>query len=493
MTTRRKFIKEIGFVTGGIFVTGNCFTSIQGFNSLTSDFQVIKIEGIVRESNRGIPNVIVSDGLSVTKTKSDGTFQLLSNAQQKFIFLSVPANYSIPVNPMSTAKFYQPIITNSKSEMFASFELKKTETEDKYSYIVLSDIHAHNLEIFHTESVPDVLEQLKQSKYTPLFGVACGDMMSDHLEYFPNYEKGVRNIGIPFFQVVGNHDLNLSSKTYEQSTDTFCKHFGPCYYSFTKGGVHYVVLNDVFWVGGEYIGYIDEKQLNWLKDDLSYLEKGSSVVIFAHIPIYCKRHIRANEKKPSNIFNVTNRSLLYDILKPYNSIIISGHTHENEFLIDGGCELHISGAVCGAWWTDSICYDGTPKGYLVYDVDGDEISWQYKSIGKNINHQMRVYEAKDTNGIEQIVANVWGANDKLKVYWYENGIRKGEMQKHVGLDPLSIELYSGNGMPAGRTWIEPSPTDHLFHAHPLISCDEIVIEVIDIWGRIYKDKLIRKN
>ena len=74
-------------------------------------------------------------------------------------------------------------------------------------------------------------------------------------------------VGIPFFQVIGNHDMNLDSRTDDYSARTFSDLFGPTYYSFNRGEVHYVVLDDVFFLGTskKYIGYISEKQFAWLE------------------------------------------------------------------------------------------------------------------------------------------------------------------------------------------------------------------------------------
>jgi hypothetical protein len=61
---------------------------------------------------------------------------------------------------------------------------------------------------------------------------------------------------------------------------------------------------------------------------------------------------------------------------------MSGHAHVNEKWEEGNIIEHNHGAVCGAWWTGPVCSEGTPAGYAVYEVNGSEISWYYKSTGK---------------------------------------------------------------------------------------------------------------
>ena len=87
--------------------------------------------------------------------------------------------------------------------------------------------------------------------------------------------ENVALIGIPWYNVVGNHDINFDSPTDKNSDETFHRHFGPNYYSFDYGAVHFIVLDDVEWshqqANGKrgYIGGLDEDQLTFVKNDLA--------------------------------------------------------------------------------------------------------------------------------------------------------------------------------------------------------------------------------
>jgi hypothetical protein len=146
--------------------------------------------------------------------------------------------------------------------------------------------------------------------------------------------------------------------------------------------------------------------------------------------------------------------------------------------------------VCGAWWTGPVCYDGTPKGYAVYEVDGSSIHWRYKATGRSADHQMRAYtpstrpDAPNTLP-DTLVANVWDATDAWTVVWYEDGIRTGEMTRRVGLDPLSQQLHAGDDQPRKHTWVEPQPTGHLYHAPASSDATRIRVEATDRFGRTY--------
>lgn len=74
------------------------------------------------------------------------------------------------------------------------------------------------------------------------------------------------------------------------------------------------------------------------------------------------------------------------------------------------------------FWKADICTDGTPAGYGVYEVDGNKLTWRYKSAGYPIEHQFRAYPVGVSEDYpEYILANVWNWDENWKVEWYENG------------------------------------------------------------------------
>ena len=61
---------------------------------------------------------------------------------------------------------------------------------------------------------------------------------------------------------------------------------------------------------------------------------------------------------------------------------------------------HNTAAVCATWWWtgksgyagNHICKDGSPGGYGVWEIDGTDARWFYKSMGKPQNYQFRSYD-----------------------------------------------------------------------------------------------------
>jgi hypothetical protein len=339
-------------------------------------------------------------------------------------------------------------------------------------------------------AAPDVKKTIQTINDPNIFGIGCGDLVFDRLELFNEYNQSVQLYDIPFFQVIGNHDMDFGVRSDEWSNQTFKGHYGPTYYSWNRGEIHYVVLDDVFYLGtsSKYIGYIPEEQLAWLEQDLAQVEKGKTVVVALHIPTFTGAVNRYPDRDTLG-GTVSNREYLYRLLEGYQVHLLSGHTHFNDNMITGNIYEHCHGTVCGAWWSGPICFDGTPNGYAIYEAKGSEIRWQYKGTGLDVNEQFRVYDKgyhadfKDSMSI-----NCWNYDPAWDISWFENGIKKGAPEKIVAMDPLSMELQSGPDLPARRQWVEPQLNDHMFFFKPG-SMENLVVEVKDRFGNVYTKKI----
>jgi hypothetical protein len=427
-----------------------------------------RIRGRVHAGGKGVPKVGLTDGFATVTTDRDGRYTLIADSRAGFVSVRLPAGFRLPTHETGTARLHQRIERGPGGEAEATFALERLEGDDaKHAFLLLADPQTQNaMEMgrLHAETVPDARRTLQGIGERHVFGVACGDIMYDDLSFYPDYERAVSAIGIPFLQVVGNHDLDLASRTDEASVATFQSRFGPGHYSFDRGEIHYVVLDDVFWYGTAYVGYLDGNQLSWLAGDLALVEPGRTVVVFLHIPLASTRPARSGQRDATPREMVNNREALYRLLEPYRAHVLAGHTHEQEHLFEGGIHEHVHGTVCGAWWSGDICWDGTPNGYCVYEVTGSELRWRYKATGQPDEYQLRVYPpGTDPSAPGDLIANVWGWDPEWTVVWYDGADQRGPLSRRVGLDPMSVKLHTGPELPPRRTWVEPTPTGHLFY------------------------------
>ncbi|OAQ39318.1 metallophosphoesterase [Pedobacter psychrophilus] len=462
---RRSFIQSLGLITGGAFISlkSNAFTKLKRAET---------ISGSVKNGKKGIKDVVISDGFSVVKTDINGNYSLTPNEKALSIFMSTPAGYEFKTS-YNVAQQYEKLGSRNQYD----FMLTALKRDDKnHHFIVWADPQVRNkkdVDQMMATSVPDTIEHIKSlGEDTLVHGICVGDIAWDYLEYFQDYNKAVEMMGIPFFQALGNHDMNYREGGDETSDRTFKEVYGPTYYSFNRGKAHYVVLDDVRYLGTEreYDGFITQDQLDWLAKDLSFIDKDALLIISLHIPVHN---------------SVKNNTDFYEILKDFKNIhVLSGHTHFNVNNITGNVYEHNHGTVCGAWWTGPICTDGTPRGYGVYEVKGNDLEWYYKPTGLEKQHQHVIYIDELTNQ-KRLLVNVWNWDPEWKVEYELDGKNMGFMEQQQGYDPLSVKLYKGDKLPAGRTFPEPSEIDHLFIAHFNSEVKKVKVTVMDRFGNSY--------
>lgn len=462
---RKSFIQSISLLTGSAFISlkTNAIGSLKRNQTLT---------GLVSADGRGIANAIISDGFSVVKTDANGKYTITTNDKAQFVFLSTPAGYDFKVDG-NIAKQYENL--GARNEY--NFKLKKlNKKDDNHRFIIWADPQVKNkkdvAQMMET-SVPDVQQLIRDMGTDVLVhGICVGDLVWDNLPLYEDYNVAVAKMGIPFFQALGNHDMDYRQGGDETSDKTFKQYFGPTYYSFNRGKAHYIVLDDVRYLGTEreYDGYITEEQLAWMEKDLAFVPKDNLIIINLHIPVHSA---------------VKNKADFYKILEKFSNVhVMSGHTHYNKNVVQNGVFEHNHGTVCGAWWTGPICEDGTPRGYGVYEVVGTKLKWYYKSTGLDRKHQLSIDVETLTNQ-KRIIANVWNYDPEWKVECFLDG-KLVTMEKQIGLDPEAVRLYLGDKLPVGRAFTEPKKTDHLFMVHCEPSIKTVKVVATDRFGEKFE-------
>jgi hypothetical protein len=209
-----------------------------------------------------------------------------------------------------------------------------------------------------------------------------------------------------------------------------------------------------------------------LKKDLAHVHKDDLVIICLHIPVHN---------------GVKNNEELYEIIKGRNVHIMSGHTHYNVNVVSNGVYEHNHGTVCGAWWTGPICGDGTPCGYGVYTVKGNELSWHYQSSGREATHQFSTHVTDNGAAGKGVLVNIWNHDEAWKTNITVDGVNKGSLEQIEGFDPLAYASLLGPELPKPRGFAEPKKTRHLFHAIIPRDAKEIRIAATDRFGKTYTE------
>lgn len=446
------------------------------------------VHGTVKADGKGLPGVVVSDGYSCTVTDRNGRYSLEASRDGRFIYVSTPSGYLPPVEEGTVPVFYK---TLDPKVTTYDFDLVRNPRDDnRHTVFVQADVQM--TDPAQLEGYADVLADInayKAGNGNDVFGIDCGDIVGDTPSLFPGYIKTASMLDMPVYRVIGNHDMDYWGRSFETSYRTFENYFGPNCYSFNRGKAHYIVINNNFYIGRDYfyIGYVTEQTFRWLEQDLSYVPEGSLVIVSAHMPMRPVAEQQPFAYDYDNVADQTvNASAFLAMFSKFDTHLFTGHMHYNlNVCYNDRLMEHNTAAVCGTWWCLDICLDGTPVGYGVYDVDGAEMRWLYKSAGYPVSYQGRAYSpGKSPDFPEALVANVWNYDDDWKVEWLENGVVMGEMEKFTGFDPQAYVLCQDKTK-IKYDWISPTRTRHLFKAVPSTPDASLSVRATDRFGNVY--------
>ncbi len=475
----------ISLIGAAFFMSAALFASPRSFH------------GRVTADGKGVPSVAVTDGLNVVLTDSKGRYRLQSDGSAQYIYITRPASYSVPERNSSPC-FYREVKGEDAAKLRVDFELEYLGTDEtSHAFVVWADTQVyeeHEIDYLVT-AAEDLKGHLAEKGIRTAAGICCGDIIGQYPEddpFFIPIARAAHRSGIPFHYVLGNHDINMSTRGNAASKAPFNKYFGPSYYSFNMGQVHYVVLDNVFSMGGRYVGYLEERQLQWLENDLRYVPEGSTVMVAMHIPAY-SREARAKQWGKEEYNKITNnRRALFDVLKNYNVHLLTAHEHyaENFILSDKMIE-HVHPPISGLFWQSLWSCDGIPWGYMVYEVEGQDVKWYYKPVGKSGDMQFTAYGVgEDPMKPDAVVVNVWNYDPEWKVRWYEDGVLQGDMVQYTGWDrTICADVEARREKEFKWKYIGAGETGHLFHAVPSSPDKSVTVEVIDRFGKVYSHKI----
>lgn len=277
--------------------------------------------GTVTADGNPIANVSVSDGRNVVKTDENGKFFLKGYRKTRFITVTAPAGYW-------TENYYLSADRN-KAEGY-DFDLQKSDIAagSAHSFLQISDTEIGENGVGEwINYLKDIAENDK-----PAFLIHTGDIcyepgLKKHIE-----DMNTENMGVPVRYIIGNHDY-VDGKYGEELFESL---YGPVWYSFEIGNVHYVVTP--FQTGADRkSAYNKNDRWRWLENDLANTDPNMKVVMFNH-------NIPPND---DYVISFDRKDL---DLKKHNLIAwVFGHYHYNyiEENQNGICKISTARPDCG--------------------------------------------------------------------------------------------------------------------------------------------------
>ena len=442
---------------------------------------VFRLSGMVVDTEgRGIGGVVVNDGVGFALTGADGRWALVTDTfRSKFVSISTPAGFRLPQDSGLAAGFFVPVGRAVAGGGWRFVLERRPVAADSFYYVAVSDPQVRNasdMARWRGEAVASLRRTVAAlSRSREVVGVALGDLVFDDMGLFDDYAGSVAGMPMTMFQCIGNHDFDRRLPALRHAPEgapayaemAYHRRFGPTDYSFNIGRVHIVTMCNIdYRGGGRYAELLSDSQLRWLERDLSYVPRGSLVILNMHAPGWNREGAAAN---------IDNAPRLERALSGYRVHVFCGHTHFFQN-VEAGDSLyqHNIGAASGAWWSGDVNRCGAPNGYMVAAVDGDSISWRYVASDRSADSRMRVWAPGTFAGHEGfVVANVWDYDSRCRVEWMQGGRPMGGMERFVGVD--RGPSLRGAGAAA-------VPTSHLFRCRPRPGGGRVTVVVTDRFG-----------
>jgi hypothetical protein len=422
------------FLILGMLHAGVCFAEAGSYSGIV--FHDTNGNGVFDAGEQGIEGVCVSNGVQVAMTGVDGRWELPGN-QGKSVFVIKPSGYAVPVNEDNLPRYFHPTVEDQQASEI-HFPLRKVTEQSTFSALFFGDTQARGLKevnfIMH-----DVVEECIGTDAA--FGVSLGDIVADDPNLFAEVSQGIGQIGIPWYNIFGNHDHDRGENINEEKDKTFRKYFGPSTYAFEYGEVAFIGLNNVYFnPDGKYRAHLTDNQLEFIGAYLSNVPESKLVVLMMHIPVV----------------RIDNKDKLYSLLgNRKNTFSISGHVHEQiHVFVDEemgwkGQEPHhhlINATVCGSWWCGlhdeagiphATMNDGAPNGYSVITFNGNEYSIRFKAARKPAGYQMNIYfpeeimlHALDT---ARVLVNIFAGSSRSVVE-----MRIGKLMPWIPMEQVDV-------------------------------------------------------
>lgn len=446
----------------------------------------------------GIAGVSVTNGDIVVSTDAQGRYQI-PVTDDTIISVIKPGNYRYPVDAQNLVKFfyihkpagspklrYEGVAPTGPLPASVDFPLLTGEESDTFSVIAFADPQPYSLDEvgFYDASIVQELVGVKG----PAFGISLGDLVGDRLDLFEPLNKATSRIGLPWFNVYGNHDMNFDVTEDRLADETFERVYGPANYAFYHGKVLFITLDNVIYpnslTSSNYIGGYREDQFRFLENLLPTVPKDHLVVISGHIPIF-------DEFPLGMTFYDAHRRRLFDLLKEHpHTVSLSGHTHTQRhhfFREADGWKReqphhHYNvGTASGDWWSgmkdeagvpDATMRDGTPKGYAILHFSGNTFRFEYKAYGKPESYQMEIYGPKvipQTEGTRrstraQLYVNVFNGSEFCTVEYRIDGGDWIRMRYMPGEDPGRANMrYEVDKSATPMPFVRPSNPSFSYH------------------------------
>lgn len=436
-------------------------------------FNDLNENGLLDEGENGINAILVSNGVDLVQTNSNGEYEIPVE-NDAIVFIIKPKDWETALNEYNLPQFYYRHNVDGSPEGLKyegeeasgalpksiNFPLYEEKSPQEFKIAVFGDTQPYSIEQVDFIAEDIVMELIDRDDIA--FGMTMGDIVGDNLDLFDPLNQVISKIGKPWYNVLGNHDMNYMVPNDVHADETFERVYGPPTYAFEYGNTHIIVMDDVIHdtvVGSHgYTGGLREDQLKFIENYLKTVPKEDLVILNMHIPFETGR-------EGYDTYRDANQKELFALLEDFpNTLSVSAHTHIHDniyfhkdssaWLRDEPHHHYNTGTTCGSWWTGvrnevdvphTMMRDGTPNGYSIINIKGNTYTTNWVVSGRGKDHVMNIHIPRgivaNANDTTMLTVNFFNGGEQSTVkYRIEGQDIWKEMERVEDYDPYYMKL-----------------------------------------------------
>jgi Icc protein len=238
----------------------------------------------------------------------------------------------------------------------AIFSVPQDISSDIVSWVHFGDLHMVTRDEQNYRDFLSLVDEVNNgTRHSVHFAYFPGDN-ADHgkTEEYEAVRDGLDRLAIPYFSIVGDHDVHF------RSFDNYLRFMSPrTHYDFRIGPYRFFALNAHDSANPKHRDLLPP-QLSWLSQGLVHASSNGEFCVFF---LHCYPGELGLAAEPTAELIAKHRVLLVDM----------GHTHYNEIANDG-TTLYTATRSTGQ-------VEEGPVGFSVTNLDKDVVSWRFKELG----------------------------------------------------------------------------------------------------------------